>query len=207
MKQQIGGFLALAGFLVIVGATGWWWLTRGGVIDREELFSQAKVTIPLAGPVATAFKLGDDKEGAWKLGPYSLEPADSPVNVTGSFLAAGALSEKRPRFTLTAHLFDANDKDVWHGQSRIDWANQRSGAKASALALDLGMIPIREAGEYTLYCNTDEESSSMGGLGTGAMKLDLVIRRQDKPFPWIPVAVGFGMAFIAAIGFGKPVKR
>lgn len=206
-KQQIGGFLTLAGLAIMAGTSGWWWITRGGVIDREELFSQAKVTTSSSGRLTTTLGVGDDERGAWVLGPYTLSPDDSPVSITGSFNAVGELSKTKPTFTLKAYLFDENDKQVWKGQSQIRWSNSKSDSELSGVELSLGMVPIREAGKYTLYCNTNEEFSRMGGVGTGAMKLDLVLRKQAKTFPFIPVIGGFVVLLIAIFGFGESAVK
>lgn len=206
-KQQVGGFLALAGLAVMAGASGWWWLTRGGVIDRVELFKQSKVTVAKTNRFTADIGIGDRERGAWELGPYTLGPEDSPISITGTFNAMGALSKWKPTFTLKAYLFDEDGEQIWEGKSKISWGNRESDSEVSGVELSLGMARIREPGEYMLYCNTDEDFTRMGGVGTGAMKLDLVIRRQAKSFPFIPVIAGFVVLLIAIFGFGEPAKQ
>lgn len=206
-KQQVGGILTLAGLAVMAGASGWWWLTRGGVIDRVELFSQKKVMVVNTGRFKADIGIGDRERGAWELGPYTLGPEDSPISITGTFNAVGTLSTRKPTFTLKAYLFDEDDEQIWEGKSKISWGNRESDSEISGVELSLGMARIRESGEYTLYCNTDEAFSRMGGVGTGAMKLDLVIRRQAKSFPFIPVIGGFVVLLIAIFGFGESAKQ
>jgi hypothetical protein len=206
-KRQIGGILTLVGLAVMAGASGWWWLTRGGVVDRVELFSQTKVTVAKTERVTAALRMGDNVKGAWELGPYKLGPEDSPISIAGSFNATGALAQKKPTFTLKAYLFNEAGDQVWDGQSAIRWANSRSDADVSGVELMLGNVPIHQSGKYMLYCNTDEEFSRRGGAGTGAMKLDLVIRRQAKSFPLIPVIGGFVVLLVAIFGFGEKVQK
>lgn len=83
LRQQIGGVLTLGALAVMAGASGWWWLARGGVVDRIELFSQQKVAVFQAGGATATVGTGDGMRGEWRLGPYSLTPEDSPINVLG----------------------------------------------------------------------------------------------------------------------------
>jgi hypothetical protein len=207
-KQQIGGILTLAGLAVMAGSSGWWWMTRGGVIDREELFSQVRVQTTKTARATTDLGVGDDERGAWELGPYSLGPADSPISITGDFNATGELAKKKPTFTLKGYLLDETGNQVWSGERQISTANRTSDADIAGVSLMLGNVPIQKQGKYMLYCNTNEEFSRMGGVGTGAMKLNLVIRKQAKSFPFIPVIGGFVVLMIAVIGFGsKPAEQ
>jgi len=183
--------------------SGWWYLTRGGVVDRTELFSQTMVSTGKIGNVSTAIGVGDSHRGAWELGPYKLGPEDSPLSITGVFTAAGAMAKEKPRFALNAYLFDEQGTQVWNGKSRISSAVARSDADLSMTDLTLGMVPIATRGEYMLYCNTNEEAAGMAGIGTGAMQLDMVIRKQAKSFPVIPVGVGFVILLVAIFGFGE----
>lgn len=207
LKQQLGGILVLAGLAVMAIPSGWWWLTRGGVVDRVELFSQAKVTTSKSGRLTTDMGIGSDERGSWELGPYKLGPEDSPISIAGDFIAVGALAQRKPAFTLKGYLLDEGGNQIWDGKSKISWATRKSDADVSGVALTLGMAPIHQPGKYMLYCNTTEESSSMGGVGTGAMKLDLVIRRQAKSFPFIPVIAGFALLMVTLFVFGERVKR
>lgn len=207
VKQQIGGFLTLAALLAMAGISGWWFITRGGVIDRVKLFSQTKVTTAKIGRITTTLGIGENQRGAWELGPYKLTPEDSPVNITGSFTATGELAKRKPTFTLKGYLFDEAGEQVWKGQSKISLANRKSDSDVSSVSLNLGTVPIRKAGDYMLYCNTNEEFSTKGGVGTGTMKLDLVLRKNAKSFPFIPVGGAFVVLLIAIFGFGESVKQ
>ena len=207
LKQQIGGILTLGALVAMAGISGWWFITRGGVVDRVKLFSQAKVTTAKIGRITTTLGIGDNVRGAWELGPYKLTPADSPISITGSFNATGELAKKKPTFTLKGYLFDEAGEQVWKGQSKISFANRKSDSDVSGVSLTLGMVPIQKAGDYMLYCNTNDEFSTKGGVGTGTMKLDLIIRKNAKSFPFIPVGVAFVVLLIAIFGFGESVKQ
>lgn len=206
-KQQIGGILALVGLGVMVGSAGWWFMTRGVVLERAELFSQNRVETGKFGPVTTFLGSAADTEDAWELGPYSLGPEDSPVSITGVFTAFGSLAKERPRLVLTAQLFDGEGNPIWNGESRIDRSNTGSDADVSRTELSLGMVPIAKPDEYMLYCSTKDESFGRTAARSGSMELDLVVRKQAKTFPFIPAGTGFLILLVAVFGFGERVQR
>lgn len=208
MIKQIAGWLSLIGLLVAFGSLGWWWLTRGNVIDTVNLANREQVRVSGTEGSGVAVGGGRRHPREWQVGPYNLSPDDNPVNVSLRLRAAGEFTERRDTFTAQARMLDANNNEVWDQRSSIRPTSRTRDEEstASQTEANFGMVHIPRAGEYTFLCNVVGASMDVGSR-SGWRRLDFVIRGQAKPFPIIPVAGGLLLTFVMVFAFGEKVKK
>lgn len=205
-KQQIGGMIALAAMVAAGGIAGWWFMTRGVVIDRADLMSKSREESGRVGPLPSSIGVGGQLDGAWELGPDDLDPADNPISFTAILKTSGDMAVRRPVFTLAASLVDESGAEVWSGHAESRWKKRNVEARRHSSSFELGMTQIDDPGQYTLYCDIQERGTQGQGIGGGA-DLNMVVRKQAKAFPFVPFIASIGVCMLAGILSGKRVQN
>lgn len=217
MKTACGA-ICVAGLVILAASVGWWFLHRGEVMDEVDL--QRTERMAVVGKVEVGKTVAADL--GKRFGPYSLTPADNPVQLAVVLDTSRATRHEFPReaFVLGA-MYDADGNEVWSDRHRITQTVKRKHLKKKLPTvktfkkqaiieikkIPLSPITIEKPGKYTFLCGVETVPESWVKVHRSSFDVKVILRKNAQPFPLVWGLLGLALVVLGAVPYGKLVTR